>query len=149
MKSSAMALASDVQLPVRFRERKTAKDRGDDFDLYRKLLLTKKAEFLVALGINYKKLADVGQQGGADPAQIAHDESVGVRLNRVLYGQLRQVEDALDRLEWGEYGICVGCGEPITPKRLQAIPWAKYCVECQEKVTSQPASELAETERER
>jgi RNA polymerase-binding transcription factor DksA len=38
---------------------------------------------------------------------------------------------ALARLEDGEYGDCVDCGETISPKRLAAVPWAECCVECQ------------------
>ena len=45
---------------------------------------------------------------------------------------LRQVEAALDRLRGGTFGVCEGCEEEIAPKRLQAIPWATYCVSCQE-----------------
>ena len=43
---------------------------------------------------------------------------------------LKQIDDALRRIEDGSYGICDGRGEPIPAKRLAAIPWAKYCVEC-------------------
>jgi DnaK suppressor protein len=44
---------------------------------------------------------------------------------------LRQVEAARDRLRDGSFGICLGCEEDIAPKRLQAVPWAAYCVSCQ------------------
>ena len=46
---------------------------------------------------------------------------------------LREVEAALGRLRDATFGICRRCEEEITPKRLQAIPWGKYCVSCQEK----------------
>jgi RNA polymerase-binding protein DksA len=42
---------------------------------------------------------------------------------------LLEIDDALDRIEEGTYGICLGTGEPIGKARLQAIPWAKYSVE--------------------
>jgi DnaK suppressor protein len=42
------------------------------------------------------------------------------------------VEEALVRVKEGTYGICQECEEPISPKRLQALPWAKFCVRCQE-----------------
>ena len=44
------------------------------------------------------------------------------------------VTDALHRLEHGSYGICDECDEPISERRLAAIPWAKYCIQCQERV---------------
>ena len=47
---------------------------------------------------------------------------------------LRSVQAALDRVEDGIYGLCLRCEEPIAEKRLKAIPWASYCVNCQEAV---------------
>ena len=55
-------------------------------------------------------------------------------MNGLDYRQLRLVEEALDRLDTGDYGICVECDEPIAEKRLRALPWARYCVTCQESV---------------
>src|SRR5215831_17000073 len=42
------------------------------------------------------------------------------------------VAEALKRVDTGTYGICADCEEPIGEKRLKAIPWAKYCIRCQE-----------------
>jgi DnaK suppressor protein len=42
-------------------------------------------------------------------------------------------------VERGTYGICHGCEEPISAKRLDAVPWAKYCVSCQEQVAQRQA----------
>lgn len=42
---------------------------------------------------------------------------------------LREIDEALDRIENGNYGICIGSGKMIPKPRLEAIPWAKYCVE--------------------
>ncbi|HIJ54261.1 MAG TPA: hypothetical protein HPP66_14090 [Planctomycetes bacterium] len=47
---------------------------------------------------------------------------------------LSQIDEALQRIENGRYGICEGSGELILRKRLNAIPWAKYCVDCANKV---------------
>jgi DnaK suppressor protein len=44
------------------------------------------------------------------------------------------VDEAIDRLNSGDFGTCLSCEEPIAPKRLNAIPWARYCVTCQEMV---------------
>jgi len=45
---------------------------------------------------------------------------------------LGEIEIALQRLEEGEYGVCEGCGVEITRRRLQALPWARFCLECAE-----------------
>ncbi len=49
------------------------------------------------------------------------------RANR----ELRLLDAALSRIESGTYGSCVLCGEPIPDARLEAIPWARYCMDCQ------------------
>lgn len=45
---------------------------------------------------------------------------------------LIEIEDAMGRLDNGGYGVCNHCEETITARRLQAVPWARYCVGCQE-----------------
>ena len=100
--------------------------------IFRQSLLNKKAELQLSLGINIHRLAGTAEDTGADPEQHTQEESVTLRLNRVLHHELLQVEEALERLELGEYGCCLACGEAITIKRLEAVPWARYCLFCQE-----------------
>jgi DnaK suppressor protein len=45
--------------------------------------------------------------------------------------QLTLVDEALERLEGGSYGRCIRCGNPIAPARLEALPWAAHCIDCQ------------------
>ena len=73
-----------------------------------------------------------------DQAQRSLSEAISLRLNGFEYLQLRQIQQALDRLDLGEFGTCLSCEQPIAPKRLQALPWAKYCVKCQERVAANP-----------
>jgi DnaK suppressor protein len=47
---------------------------------------------------------------------------------------LKSVEEALDRIETGAFGVCLGCEEEIPEKRLKAVPWASRCLSCQEKL---------------
>ncbi len=49
------------------------------------------------------------------------------------YERLRQVKEALERIEQGTFGKCEACGREIEPARLEAIPWTPYCLEDQEK----------------
>ena len=46
---------------------------------------------------------------------------------------LKDIDDALNRIENGTYGLCVACGKSINPKRLEAVPYATLCVDCKEK----------------
>jgi DnaK suppressor protein len=59
-------------------------------------------------------------------------------LNGLDYLQLRLIEEALDRLGSGHYGICLACDLPIPTKRLEAVPWTRYCLQCQEEIGSNP-----------
>jgi DnaK suppressor protein len=54
---------------------------------------------------------------------------------------LREIDDALERIEQGTYGICEATGEPIAKARLKATPWARYCVEYARKLEKGPVSE--------
>ncbi len=101
-------------------------------DVYRQMLVAKRQDVLSGLGIKFDTLARMGRVAEDEQAQISHDEFVSLHLNSLDYAQLRLVEEALDRLDAGDYGACLCCEEPIAPKRLRALPWARYCVRCQE-----------------
>jgi DnaK suppressor protein len=45
---------------------------------------------------------------------------------------VRRLRAAMERIDQGSYGVCLECQEPISPKRLNAIPWAELCIVCQE-----------------
>jgi DnaK suppressor protein len=69
----------------------------------------------------------------ADWAGKSHEEWIFLQKNKVDMSVLREVEDALLRLRDGSYGTCMDCGIEISRKRLEALPWALYCVTCQER----------------
>jgi DnaK suppressor protein len=77
-----------------------------------------------------------------DQAQLSHDEFVIVRKNGLDYLQLRLIEEALDRIDSGDYGICLNCERPIPAKRLDALPWARYCVPCQNHVGARQEDDM-------
>jgi DnaK suppressor protein len=101
---------------------------------YRAMLVEKRQSVLAGLGVKFDTLARMGRVAEDDQAQISHDEFISLRMNRLDYTQLLMVEDALDRLNSGDFGVCLCCEEPIAPKRLQAIPWARYCLTCEDLV---------------
>jgi DnaK suppressor protein len=101
---------------------------------YRQILLEKRASALAGLGAQTHYLAQAERICEEDQAQNSLEEAVSLRLNGHEYTQLRQIQEALDRLQLGEYGICLSCAEAIPSKRLDALPWAKHCVKCQEKI---------------
>jgi len=68
-----------------------------------------------------------------DLSQLDLDEDIDYTLLNMHIARLREVEDALDRLEEGTYGICEDCGATIKLERLKALPFTTCCVRCQEK----------------
>ncbi len=113
------------------KKRTTPQEANPD---YRGMLLEKRAQVLTALGVKFDTIARMGRVAEEDQAQISHDEFVSLHLNSMDYSQLRLIEEALDRLEAGDYGYCLSCEEPIAPKRLRAVSWARYCIKCQDSV---------------
>ena len=101
----------------------------------RNALLKSRAEILASLGINQQDLSKSEHVSDDDQAKLIHDQWISLSLNRLEYQKLRLVNEALDRTAAGDYGVCPNCDESIAQKRLQAIPWAKHCVSCQEQMT--------------
>jgi DnaK suppressor protein len=108
---------------------------------HREKLLEKRRSVLSGLGNKFDTLARMGRLAEEDQAQISHDEFVSLHLNGMDYLQLRLVDEALDRMDSGDYGVCLACEAPIPAKRLQALPWAKYCLTCQEIASDETAVE--------
>ena len=101
---------------------------------YRQVLIAKREQVMAGLGIKFDTMANMGRVAEEDQAQMSHDEFVSLHINSLDYVQLRLIEEALDRIHSGDYGICLSCEQPIPSKRLQALPWARYCVTCQDEV---------------
>lgn len=67
-----------------------------------------------------------------DQVQAAEARELAIRNLDRSARRFRQIENALRRLEAGEYGTCAACEEKIGPNRLRAVPWAQLCLKCQE-----------------
>jgi DnaK suppressor protein len=110
---------------------------------YRKVL-EKKAEE-VRRSMSAQKAAqviarlDVPSDEG-DLSQQHHEEWIFLNRNTIDMKLLREISDALHRIDSEIYGICMECEEPISPKRLEAVPWARYCVKCQEQIAARIAA---------
>jgi DnaK suppressor protein len=74
-----------------------------------------------------------------DLSQQHHEEWIFLNRNTIDMKLLREVTDALHRIDHDQYGICLECDEPISVKRLEAVPWARYCVTCQERIAARIA----------
>jgi DnaK suppressor protein len=70
----------------------------------------------------------------ADQAVMSYQQELIFSQGTSKHTQLSLVRLALERLEDGSYGECAECGNTISPKRLEAVPWTPYCIGCQEKM---------------
>jgi DnaK suppressor protein len=75
---------------------------------------------------------DDGIQDLADKAASAYSKELNFSLSDGERTLLMQVEEAFNRMNQGTYGACTNCGVTIGEKRLQAVPWTTYCIDCQE-----------------
>ena len=103
---------------------------------YREKLIQKKQEILVAYNKNktYGKEADEeGSQDIADKASNSYTKEFLFSLSNTERDMLQLVDEALVRIDDRRFGVCVVCEDEVDRKRLEAVPWAKYCISCQQK----------------
>ncbi|MDP9159151.1 MAG: TraR/DksA family transcriptional regulator [Acidobacteriota bacterium] len=82
-----------------------------------------------------------GRTVDEDSAQDIADRAASSYTKEFLFHQsnndrqlLAMVDGALSRIREGSFGECIACGKEINAKRLEAVPWTRHCIECQEKV---------------
>jgi DnaK suppressor protein len=111
-----------------------------------RLLAAHLAELRAALGQQrqfrldqIEELAEVGARSSLDPSEDVHDE-VNEILRAGAARALVEVEDALERMRAGSYGLCERCATPIAFERLEILPMSRYCMRCQHTVEARPGS---------
>ena len=75
-----------------------------------------------------------------DEIQHATERELAIRNLARESGLLRNVREALRRIEEAAFGVCLRCHEDIRPKRLSALPWTPFCLECQEIADGRPSA---------
>ena len=105
-------------------------------EYYRKKLEAKREELV-------KLIAKTEQEGRAaddDPTVDLADKAANSYTKEFLFGQtdhdrvtLQLVEEALQRVRASNFGLCAHCEDEVQLKRLEAVPWARHCIACQEK----------------
>ena len=98
---------------------------------YKQILESRQAELVGVLrnrdGITIEKSPDA-----LDEVQNAAERELAIRNLDRESNLLRNVRAALRRIDDGSFGVCVHCDEDISPKRVAAVPWTPYCIQCQE-----------------
>ena len=113
--------------------RKMNKKEKDEF---RRLLAAKKESIIRKLTdtiTESKEMESNVAQDLVDKAETSYTKEFLLSLSDGEREQLLLIDEALKRLEHGEFGVCQLCQKEIGAKRLEAIPWTPFCINCQEK----------------
>jgi DnaK suppressor protein len=102
-----------------------------DRDRVRATLLAERARLVEEIGetVALPEQMTYGSQAAAATQVFEQERELAMRERATLH--LQAVDDALARLDDGTYGTCIRCGRPIAPARLEALPWAAHCIDCQ------------------
>jgi DnaK suppressor protein len=79
-----------------------------------------------------QEASDEGSDDIVDRANNAYSRELLFSISDGERHTLLRIEEALSRIEAGNYGVCSNCGREIRAGRLRAMPWARYCIDCQE-----------------
>lgn len=104
-----------------------------ELEKFRKVLEAKQAQLSGVLR-NRDEIVIEKAPDAIDEVQLAGERELAIRNLDRDSNMLRQIRRALDRIADGSFGVCLHCEEDISPKRINAVPWAAYCIKCQEQV---------------
>ncbi len=102
-----------------------------ELNRFREILEAKLAELARVLR-NRDAIAIEKSPDALDEVQHAAERELAIRNLDRESNLLRNVRAALRRIEDGTFGVCGHCEDEISPKRLAAVPWTPYCIQCQE-----------------
>lgn len=103
------------------------------FTEIRNQLIQMRDELLKEVSDSYETCRELGQDGVpdiGDMSTIAYNRDVLFNLSETQQQKIRDIDAALDRMDQGEYGVCMECGEEISPRRMEVRPFSRYCIEC-------------------
>src|SRR4051795_9299459 len=102
-----------------------------EMNKFKKILETKQDE-LEQIVRNREGIAIEKSPDALDEVQHAAERELAIRNLDRESNLLRNVRGALRRIDEGSFGVCLHCEEDISPKRLHAVPWTPFCIQCQE-----------------
>jgi DnaK suppressor protein len=97
----------------------------------RAALDTERARLLAEIGETIQPPGQMTYGSQAAAASQVFEQQRDLALRERAETQLALVDAALARLDDGTFGTCLNCGRPIAPGRLEALPWAAHCIDCQ------------------
>lgn len=103
------------------------------FDQVKAQLLKERQALLQEVSNSYETCREIGQDGVpdiGDMSSVAYSRDVLFNVSETQRQRINDIDVALEQIEKGEYGICMGCGEEISPRRMEVRPFSRYCIEC-------------------
>jgi len=115
----------------------------------RQVLVKRRDALRKALAGDLSLLKELKAQTSGDVVDAALDsvqDEISSQLAEVESRELARIEYALERMRNGQYGICEGCGSNIPMARLNALPYATFCIKCQREAERQGATSAADVD---
>jgi DnaK suppressor protein len=109
--------------------------KAKSFSAYRERLEKQRADILSMYQNDVRagqESTDEGTEDIVDRANNSYNRELMFSLSDTERQLMLEVDKALERIDDGAYGRCSNCGTEIAEKRLEAVPWARYCIDCQE-----------------
>ncbi len=106
---------------------------SEGFDQIKEQLLKERRELLQEVSNSYETCREIGQDGVpdiGDMSSVAYSRDVLFNVSETQRQRINDIDVALAQIEKGEYGICMSCGEEISPRRMEVRPFSRYCIEC-------------------
>jgi DnaK suppressor protein len=135
-KPSTAAMVVEALRPKETAKEREARERRQE--ILHKMLVGKRQEIIKEIEGSLGQSLTEDQQRRLESARDVGDQALmdlerelGISLMEMRNRRRQSIDEALTRLHEGTYGMCAECGVEISEKRLQVVPFAKLCVECQ------------------
>jgi DnaK suppressor protein len=111
--------------------------------IIKKTLISRRKTLLSGIRKVMPETLDRRKGDDIDLAESAYEQEMAYMMKSRDAEELKVLNEAIEKIESGEYGVCEDCGKMVGEKRLEAMPFVKFCVECQSKMEQREKMEAA------
>ena len=107
--------------------------KDQDLESIKQNLLKMRQVLMDEVQAKYAASREIGETNVPDLADVssnAYSREMLLNLSEAHHRQMQDIDAALARFDSGEYGICAGCEEEISPRRMEVRPFSRYCIDC-------------------
>ncbi|MCX7919585.1 MAG: TraR/DksA family transcriptional regulator [bacterium] len=126
-------MATKAEKGLKYSKRDRKKIPRKELQMFYDRLIAERERILQGLNAGYGEIASSELPDWVDLASASHERELSIILNGNNEEALDRIDEALRLIEEGTFGICQECKKPISKERLAVVPFARYCVSCQEK----------------